>query len=101
MVIKSEPLTALHYIFHNLNEIWGYGRLETGLTSKFLGKQKPKIVENNVEMVDFDYVMSLPLYFKAMMDRKKKHELPKMQVGFIDAICMPLYEVGSILYVVN
>ncbi|CAI8020893.1 cGMP-specific 3',5'-cyclic phosphodiesterase, partial [Geodia barretti] len=28
----------------------------------------------------------------AMMDRKKKHELPKMQVGFIDFICLPLYE---------
>ncbi|XP_022096548.1 cGMP-specific 3',5'-cyclic phosphodiesterase-like isoform X3 [Acanthaster planci] len=28
----------------------------------------------------------------AMMDRKKKSELPKMQVGFIDAICMPVYK---------
>ena len=28
------------------------------------------------------------------MDRKKEAELPKMQVGFINAICMPLYEVG-------
>ncbi|KAJ8025923.1 cGMP-specific 3',5'-cyclic phosphodiesterase [Holothuria leucospilota] len=28
----------------------------------------------------------------AMMDRKKKDELPKMQVGFIDAICMPVYK---------
>lgn len=28
-----------------------------------------------------------------MMDRKKKDELPKMQVGFINFICMPLYEV--------
>lgn len=27
------------------------------------------------------------------MDRKKKNELPKMQVGFIDFICMPLYQV--------
>ena len=27
------------------------------------------------------------------MDRRKKDELPKMQVGFIDAICGPLYEV--------
>lgn len=27
------------------------------------------------------------------MDRKKKDELPKMQVGFIDFVCMPLYEV--------
>ncbi|XP_052269841.1 cGMP-specific 3',5'-cyclic phosphodiesterase-like isoform X2 [Dreissena polymorpha] len=28
----------------------------------------------------------------AMMDRDKKDELPKMQVGFIDAICTPVYE---------
>ena len=28
-----------------------------------------------------------------MMDRKKKDELPKMQVGFIDFICMPIYKV--------
>ena len=27
-----------------------------------------------------------------MMDRKKKDDLPKMQVGFIDAICAPLYK---------
>ena len=27
------------------------------------------------------------------MDRKKKDELPKMQVGFIDFICLPLYQV--------
>ena len=28
-----------------------------------------------------------------MMDRKKKDDLPKMQVGFIDAICLPIYKV--------
>lgn len=28
-----------------------------------------------------------------MMDRRKKDDLPKMQVGFIDFVCMPLYEV--------
>ena len=27
------------------------------------------------------------------MDRQKSVELPKMQVGFIDAICMPIYKV--------
>ncbi|CAF0771800.1 unnamed protein product [Rotaria sordida] len=27
-----------------------------------------------------------------MMDRAKKDELPKMQVGFIDSICFPLYK---------
>ncbi|XP_059219754.1 cGMP-specific 3',5'-cyclic phosphodiesterase [Stomoxys calcitrans] len=29
----------------------------------------------------------------AMMDRDRKDELPKMQVGFIDVICLPLYRV--------
>ena len=26
-----------------------------------------------------------------MMDRERKDELPKMQVGFIDVVCRPLY----------
>ena len=29
-----------------------------------------------------------------MMDRKKKDDLPKMQVGFIDFICTPVYKVS-------
>ena len=29
---------------------------------------------------------------QAMMDRRKKKELPSMQVGFIQFVCMPLYE---------
>ena len=32
---------------------------------------------------------------QAMMDRDKKDELPKMQVGFIDAICLPIYQVSK------
>ncbi|GFQ69598.1 piggyBac transposable element-derived protein 4 [Trichonephila clavata] len=37
----------------------------------------------------------------AMMDREKKDELPAMQVGFIDCICLPVYEVcilGLLIY---
>ncbi|KAK7066207.1 hypothetical protein SK128_004933, partial [Halocaridina rubra] len=30
-----------------------------------------------------------------MMDREKKDELPKMQVGFIEHICLPLYKALS------
>lgn len=30
-----------------------------------------------------------------MMDRERKDELPQMQVGFIDCICLPLYRVLS------
>lgn len=29
----------------------------------------------------------------AMMDRERRDELPQMQVGFIDVICLPLYKV--------
>lgn len=35
-----------------------------------------------------------------MMDRSKRDELPKMQVGFIDNICLELYEV-VISYIQN
>ena len=35
------------------------------------------------------------MYFQAMMDRERKDELPQMQVGFIDVICLPLYKVSS------
>jgi len=28
------------------------------------------------------------------MDRERKDELPQMQVGFIDVICLPLYKVS-------
>lgn len=31
----------------------------------------------------------------AMMDRERRDELPRMQVGFIDCICLPLYKVMS------
>lgn len=31
----------------------------------------------------------------AMMDRERRDELPQMQVGFIDHICLPLYRVMS------
>jgi cGMP-specific 3',5'-cyclic phosphodiesterase len=31
----------------------------------------------------------------AMMDRERRDELPQMQVGFIDVICLPLYKVMS------
>uniref|UniRef100_A0A9J2P4E4 Phosphodiesterase n=1 Tax=Ascaris lumbricoides TaxID=6252 RepID=A0A9J2P4E4_ASCLU len=31
----------------------------------------------------------------AMMDRQKAHELPQMQVGFMNGICMPCYELLS------
>jgi len=38
--------------------------------------------------------LCLCLHFQAMMDRERKDELPQMQVGFIDVICLPLYKVS-------
>lgn len=29
------------------------------------------------------------------MDRDEKDNLPKMQIGFIDSICLPLYRVNT------
>lgn len=29
------------------------------------------------------------------MNREKEDQLPLMQVGFIDSICLPVYEVGN------
>lgn len=31
-----------------------------------------------------------------MMDRGKKGELPRMQVDFIDTICLPVYKVSPL-----
>lgn len=32
------------------------------------------------------------------MNREKQDQLPLMQVGFIDSICLPIYEVSSRYY---
>lgn len=32
------------------------------------------------------------------MNREKQDQLPLMQVGFIDSICLPIYEV-SVIYI--
>lgn len=42
-------------------------------------------------MTDVEY--SFPL--QDIMNREKEDELPLMQVGFIDSICMPIYEVSD------
>ena len=39
-------------------------------------------------------MLTVCLHFQAMMDRERKDELPQMQVGFIDVICLPLYKVS-------
>lgn len=40
--------------------------------------------------------MALCYVFQDIMNREKEDELPMMQVGFIDSICMPIYEVGGV-----
>lgn len=39
--------------------------------------------------IERDELKSEPM---PMMDRKKEDDLPKMQVGFIDSICLPIYK---------
>lgn len=36
--------------------------------------------------------MCVHVHTQDMMDREKKDKLPHMQVGFIDNICLPVYE---------
>jgi len=35
------------------------------------------------------------------MNREKKDQLPAMQVGFIDSICLPVYDVSPILHLLS
>ncbi|XP_076322626.1 dual 3',5'-cyclic-AMP and -GMP phosphodiesterase 11A-like [Tachypleus tridentatus] len=39
--------------------------------------------------------LQLKIQPQALMDREKKHELPQMQVTWIDTICLPLYKALS------
>lgn len=32
------------------------------------------------------------------MNREKEDQLPMMQVGFIDSICLPIYEVSPLIW---
>lgn len=41
------------------------------------------------------------LMFQDLMNREKKDKIPSMQVGFIDAICLELYEVGCFVLAVS
>lgn len=41
---------------------------------------------------------SVCVYFQDLMNREKKNKIPSMQVGFIDAICLQLYEVFTEKY---
>jgi dual 3',5'-cyclic-AMP and -GMP phosphodiesterase 11 len=43
------------------------------------------------------YIFKMNSFFKQilkeMMDARRSHELPRLQIGWIDNICMPLYTV--------
>lgn len=39
------------------------------------------------------------LFFKEMMDARRSHELPRLQIGWIDNVCLPLYKVGKLLII--
>ena len=36
-----------------------------------------------------------------MMDARRSHELPRLQIGWIDNICMPLYSVSNIAFMIT
>ena len=60
------------------------------------GRCKCERVKQIIKQSDFflhPHYFKLLECFQPMMDRNKKDELPKMQVGFIDAICSPIYKV--------
>lgn len=50
----------------------------------------------NISEIDyFDKLLHfLFIYFQDIMNREKEDQLPLMQVGFIDSICLPIYEVS-------
>lgn len=59
---------------------WEVQRIVAQLVaSEFFQQGDMEKTELNIQPVD-------------MMDREKKDELPKMQVSFIDSICLPLYD---------
>lgn len=47
---------------------------------------------NNRDKISFINII-FSVYLKDIMNREKEDELPMMQVGFIDSICLPIYEV--------
>lgn len=52
---------------------------------------------NITPIVSCDYLLGLKVIdvfvFQDIMNREKEDQLPMMQVGFIDSICLPIYEV--------
>ena len=44
-------------------------------------------------MVDEFYSISF-YNLQSMYDRRRKNELPEMQLGFIDGVCLPIYQVS-------
>lgn len=52
---------------------------------------------NITPIVSCDFELGLKVVdvfvFQDIMNREKEDQLPMMQVGFIDSICLPIYEV--------
>lgn len=44
-----------------------------------------------------DHLLSFLIFCQDMMNREKKDQLPAMQVGFIDSICLPVYDVSLLI----
>lgn len=51
------------------------------------------ILELSTTLIGSHWLSILKKNCKAMMDRDQQDNLPSMQIGFIDSICLPLYKV--------
>jgi cGMP-specific 3',5'-cyclic phosphodiesterase len=59
--------------------------------------EKLQLNETPIVILSFkriwDELIKSFVLIQAMFDRDEKDNLPKMQIGFIDSICLPLYRV--------
>lgn len=51
-------------------------------------------VESKVNHLKWKLHWNVIIFFQDIMNREKEDQLPLMQVGFIDSICLPIYEVS-------
>ena len=76
------------------SEFFEQGDLERAqLQTEPMVRNRKYRINNIYSFRNWNPIFNPFVFFQAMMDRRKEHELPKMQVGFIDGICLPVYTV--------
>ncbi|KAF4796800.1 Dual 3',5'-cyclic-AMP and -GMP phosphodiesterase 11A [Turdus rufiventris] len=73
--------THLEYFFRNIHK-----------NGSSIGKQAAELVTSEFFEQGDRERSELKLTPSAIFDRNRKHELPRLQLEWIDSICMPLYE---------